>query len=130
MRITIGRITAITLTLLTCNRHVLAAGDAAYVKLLEPKPLIEGHKVVILFPPGHPALKAGAGADQEEKFNMSKGRVASVTNIHNPSLELYLAPAENPMCPILFGSMFHSFAFARTTRMARCVSSSASVADP
>ena len=80
-----------------------AGGEAGAVKLLEPKPLTAGHKVVTLFPPGHPALKAGPGSDQEEKFNMSNGRVGSVTNIHNPSIELYLAPPEkaNGMSVIL-----------------------------
>ena len=79
------------------------AGGAPAVKLLEPKPLIAGHKVVTLFPPGHPALKAGAGWDQDEKFNMSGTRVLSATNIHNPSIELYLAPPEkaNGMSVIL-----------------------------
>jgi acetyl esterase/lipase len=67
---------------------------AAPVKLLEPRPLTEGHKVVPLFAPGHPALKALAGADQEEKFTVQNGRVAKVNNIHNPSIELYLAPPE------------------------------------
>lgn len=68
-----------------------AKADAAPVKLREPKPLIEGHQVVTLFPPGHPALKALAGFEEDEKFNGAPGKVNSVTNIHNPSLELYLA---------------------------------------
>lgn len=62
--------------------------------LLEPKPLTAGHKVVVLFPPGHPALKAGPGSDQEENFKMGKDRPNAVTNIHNPSIELYLAPPD------------------------------------
>ena len=70
-----------------------SAADAP-VTLLEPKPLTAGHKVVTLFPPGHPTLKAGPGSDQEEKFAMGGGRVSAVTNIHNPSIELYLAPAD------------------------------------
>src|SRR5947208_11932171 len=79
------------------------APPPAEVKLLEPKPLTAGHKVVTLFPPGHPALKPLAGYDQEEKFKISNGRVAAVTNIHNPSIELYLAPPEkaNGMSVIL-----------------------------
>lgn len=64
------------------------------VKLLEPKPLTAGHKVVTLFPPGFPGFKLFKGADQEETFNMGGGRVGSVINIHNPSIELYLAPPE------------------------------------
>ena len=73
--------------------QAFAADDLA-VRLLEPKPLIAGHTVVPLFPPGHPALKTLEGSDQEEKFNIGKGRVNSVTNIHNPSIELYLADPE------------------------------------
>jgi acetyl esterase/lipase len=71
-----------------------AAAPPSHFTLLQPKPLIAGHEVITLFPPGHPALKALAGYDQEEKFAMSNGRVAAVTNIHNPSIELYLAPPE------------------------------------
>src|SRR5437016_3912587 len=75
------------------------AAAPAVVKLADPKPLTAGHQVVTLFPPGHPALKSLAGSDQEENFKPGKGpdgspRVAAVTNIHNPSIELYLAPPE------------------------------------
>jgi endo-1,4-beta-xylanase len=63
-------------------------------KLLEPKPLSAGHKVVTLFPPGHPALKAGPGSDRDEDFKAGKDRPNAVTNIHNPSIELYLAPPD------------------------------------
>lgn len=78
-------------------RHVMAADAPAAspgVKFLEPRPLTAGHQVVTLFPPGHPALKPLAGYDQEEKFAGGQGRVGAVTNIHNPSIELYLAPPD------------------------------------
>lgn len=80
-----------------------ADADAPPAKLLDPKPLTAGQKVVTLFPPGHPALRAGPGSDQPENFKMSGDRVQAVTNIHNPSLELYLAPADkaNGMSVIL-----------------------------
>jgi endo-1,4-beta-xylanase len=73
--------------------------DGSAIKLLDPKPLTPGHQVVTLFPPGHPALKALAGCDQDEVFKPGKDsagnpRVAAVTNIHNPSIELYLAPPD------------------------------------
>jgi pimeloyl-ACP methyl ester carboxylesterase len=73
------------------------------VKLLDPKPLTAGHVVVTLFPPGHPALKALTGFDQEEKFTKWGAGVGKVENIHNPSIELYLAPPEkaNGMSVIL-----------------------------
>ena len=72
-----------------------SAASAQSAKLLEPKPILEGDKVVTLFPPGHPALKQLDGYDQPEKFNLSKGanpHVLNITNIHNPSIELQLPP--------------------------------------
>ncbi len=95
---------------LLANRAATAGEPAAPpepaapdVKLVEPKPLMAGHKVVTLFPPGYPGFKLLKGADQEETFNMGGTRVASVINIHNPSIELYLAPPEkaNGMSVIL-----------------------------
>ncbi|HEX5243148.1 MAG TPA: alpha/beta hydrolase [Tepidisphaeraceae bacterium] len=73
------------------------------LKLLEPKPITPGHVVVTLFPPGHPALRAGKNFDKEEVMTGRNGRVSNVTNIHNPSIELYLAPPEkaNGMAMIL-----------------------------
>jgi acetyl esterase/lipase len=67
--------------------------------LPEPKPLVPGAKVVTLWPAGSPFLRPTPlppGYDQPEKFNLSKGqpgRVQSVENIHNPSIEVHLAPA-------------------------------------
>lgn len=67
------------------------------VVLLEPKPLVPGAKVVTLWPKGSPALRAMPGSDQPEQFNTPKDhpeRVQSVANIHNPSIELHLAPKD------------------------------------
>jgi acetyl esterase/lipase len=67
------------------------------LKLLEPKPLIPGAKVVTLWPAGSPMLKALPGWDKPEVFNLAKGRtdrVESVVNIHNPSIEVHLAPPD------------------------------------
>jgi endo-1,4-beta-xylanase len=85
--------TAAIISIFLVAARVLPAEEPV-VQLLEPKPLTKGHEVVTLFPPGHPALKALKGSDQEENFKGSPGRVASVTNIHNPSIELYLADPE------------------------------------
>src|SRR2546423_2070886 len=78
------------------------AADAP-VKLIEPKPLNAGHKVIPIFPAGHPALKALDGADKEEIWTARDGHVAKVNNIHVPTLELYPAPADkaNGMSVIL-----------------------------
>jgi len=65
--------------------------------LAEPRPLVPGAKVVTLWPKGSPALRALPGYDKPEQFNMSKGkpdRVQSVVNIHNPSIEVHLAPPD------------------------------------
>ena len=95
MRYAFALFTALCVAPLASADPSAGTGDAPAIKLLDPKPLSPGHKVVTLFPPGHPALKALAGADKEEKFNLNKeGKIQSVVNIHNPSIELYLAPPE------------------------------------
>ena len=67
------------------------------LKLLEPKPLVPRAKVVTLWPAGSPMLRPLVGWDKPEVFNRSKGRtdrVESVVNIHNPSIEVHLAPPD------------------------------------
>ena len=70
------------------------AGGAAPLEIPEPKPLVPGAQVITLWPKGSPALRALPGYDQPERFNLAKGnpgRVQSVVNIHNPSIEVHLA---------------------------------------
>ncbi len=77
--------------------HADDSSPAVEQKLLEPKPILEGDKVVALYPPGDPALKRLSGYDKPEKFNLSNGadrRVLNITNIHNPSIELQLPPPD------------------------------------
>src|SRR5271154_1300028 len=65
--------------------------------LLEPKPLVPDAKVVTLWPKGSAALRALAGYDKPEIFNVAKDkpeRVQTVENIHNPSIEVHLAPSD------------------------------------
>lgn len=62
--------------------------DAAYA----PQPILPGGIVVTLFPPTSPYLKADR-VREAEKYNMSQavpGRISSIVNIHNPSLEVHL----------------------------------------
>jgi endo-1,4-beta-xylanase len=50
-----------------------------------------------LWPAGSPALKALAGSDKPEQVTFSKDhpdRAQSVVNVHNPSLEIHLAPPD------------------------------------
>lgn len=58
-----------------------------------PRPLVAGATVITLWPAGSPSLKA---TDATERFTMTAGqpdRVQKVVDIHNPSIELHLAPA-------------------------------------
>jgi acetyl esterase/lipase len=59
-----------------------------------PLPLEPGGNVMVLWPPGSPTLK---GFDQKEVVTYSKqhpGFIQKVVNIHNPSIEIHLAPAD------------------------------------
>ena len=72
-------------------------GPAVAPVFLEPKPLVEGATVVTLWPAGSPQLRALAGYDQPEKFQLSKSQpptVQVVTNVHNPSIEVHLPPPD------------------------------------
>lgn len=63
------------------------ATDAPYA----PTAILPGGIVVTLFPPGSPYLKADK-VREAEVYNMSSavpGRVSSIVNIHNPSIEIH-----------------------------------------
>jgi endo-1,4-beta-xylanase len=56
-----------------------------------PQPILPGGVVVPLYPAGSPFLKAER-ISEAEKYNMSQsvpGRIGSIINIHNPSLEFH-----------------------------------------
>src|SRR5205814_870130 len=76
---------------------VAATAAEPVASLPAPQPLTPGAKVVTLWPAGSPMLKALEGSDKPEELRMSKGpdaRVQSVVNVHNPSIEVHLAPAD------------------------------------
>lgn len=61
--------------------------DAPYA----PQPILQGGVVLPLYPPGSPFLKADR-VREAEQYNMSRsvpGRIASIVNIHNPSIEVH-----------------------------------------
>jgi len=63
------------------------ANDAGYA----PQPILPGGVVVPLYPPGSPFLKAER-VREAEQYNMSQavpGRINSIVNIHNPSIEVH-----------------------------------------
>ena len=56
-----------------------------------PQPILQGGVVVPLFPPGSPFLKTDH-IREPEQYNMSQsvpGRINSIVNIHNPSIEVH-----------------------------------------
>jgi acetyl esterase/lipase len=59
-----------------------------------PQAILPGGIVVPIFPPGSPLLKADR-LREPEVYNMTggvPGRIASIVNIHNPSVELHRVP--------------------------------------
>ncbi len=64
------------------------ATDAPYA----PQPILPGGIVIPLYAPGSPFLKADR-VREAEQYNMSQtvpGRIGSIVNIHNPSIEVHL----------------------------------------
>lgn len=62
-----------------------------------PPPIMQGGEVVALYPPGSPFLNA-ARAGEAEQNNMAKGvpgRIQSIVNIHNPSIEVHVVDPSN-----------------------------------
>ena len=62
--------------------------DAAYA----PQPILPGGVVIPLYPAGSPFLK-GEKVREAEVYNMSAvvpGRISSIVNIHNPSIEVHV----------------------------------------
>jgi acetyl esterase/lipase len=63
------------------------ANDAPYA----PAPILPGGVVIALYPPGSPYLKMER-IREPEQYNMSQtvpGRINSIVNIHNPSIEVH-----------------------------------------
>jgi len=57
-----------------------------------PQPILQGGTVLTLYPPDSPYLKKER-IREAEKYNLSKdvpGRISSIVNIHNPSIEVHL----------------------------------------
>jgi endo-1,4-beta-xylanase len=57
-----------------------------------PQPILQGGIVLPLFPPDSPYLKKER-IHEAEKYNLNKdvpGRISSIVNIHNPSIEVHL----------------------------------------
>jgi endo-1,4-beta-xylanase len=62
-----------------------------------PPPILPGGVVLPLYPPGSPFLKADR-VHEAEQYNMSTavpGRISSIVNIHNPSIEVHTVERGN-----------------------------------
>ena len=68
-----------------------------------PAPLQQGAVVVPLWPADKLTVKGDGGPEVFQRSQANSARVQSVTNIHNPSIELHLAPPDkrNGMAVIL-----------------------------
>jgi acetyl esterase/lipase len=72
---------------------LLAVSASAQTTPFTPPPIVHGGQVVPLYPPGSPFLNASKVGEPEQN-NMAKGvpgRVQSIVNIHNPSIEFHPA---------------------------------------
>ncbi len=61
----------------------------------QPEPILKGGEVIPLYPPDSPFLKKERIAEPEKyntTFEKDPGKIVNVLNIHNPSIEVHLAP--------------------------------------
>lgn len=64
---------------------------SAVAQVSTPPPILQGGEVIALYPPDSPLLKT-ARVTEPEQYNRSQvvpGRISSVVNIHNPSIEFH-----------------------------------------
>jgi endo-1,4-beta-xylanase len=76
----------------TCSIALLVSAGAAVAEPRSPQPILQGGVVVPLYPPGSPRLKADR-LGEAETLTTSKtvpGRITSIVNIHNPSIEVHV----------------------------------------
>src|SRR5881394_2688814 len=74
---------------------LLVSGSLVAQAPFAPQPILQGGQVIALFPPGSPFLKAER-VGEAETLNMMKGvpgRIQSIVNIHNPSIEVHVVDA-------------------------------------
>jgi len=96
-RVLLASLICATVTSLALAQVAPPASESAPPTFLPPQPIVPNAKVVTLWPAGSPALRALKDYDKPERFNMTRGqagRVQSIVNIHNPSIELHLAPPD------------------------------------
>ena len=82
---------ALAMILLPFLAIAFSAAQNTQQSAAAPLPILPGGLVVPLYPPGSPFLNS-ARVHEAEQFNMSQsvpGRINSIVNIHNPSIEVH-----------------------------------------
>src|SRR6185436_10926477 len=77
---------------LACVALLLVCASLNAQTAVAPQPILQGGQVIPLFPPNSPFLKAER-VSEAEVLNMMKGvpgRIQSIVNIHNPSIEVHV----------------------------------------
>jgi len=77
-----------------CAASIVMAGVGSRAQTpapFQPQPILTGGQIVILFPPDSPYLNKARIAEPEQitMTNGVPGRIQSIVNIHNPSLEFH-----------------------------------------
>jgi acetyl esterase/lipase len=86
------RLVAISLLIVAASK--LAVADEPAKSLVVPAPLESGAIVVPLWPADKLMIKGDGGPETLSPTPGKPERIQNVTNIHNPSIELHLAPPE------------------------------------
>ncbi len=66
-----------------------------FAEPFQPEPIIEGGEIIPLYPPDSPFLKKERISEPEDynsTFGKKPDKIINVLNIHNPSIEIHLAP--------------------------------------
>src|SRR6476659_8500055 len=77
-----------------CAATIVMAGVGSGAQTpapFQPQPILTGGQIVILFPPDSPYLNKARIAEPEQitMTNGVPGRIQSIINIHNPSIEFH-----------------------------------------
>jgi len=86
-------LSSIAVMLLVTDGRSAMAQAAGFV----PQPILPGGQIVTLFPPDSPYLKRDRIAEPEQN-NLQRtvpGRIQSIVNIHNPSIEVHVVDPSN-----------------------------------
>jgi len=92
-----GRIAVMATTMMQLATAAGAQSAAPAGAGFVPQPILPGGQIVTLFPPDSPHLKREriAEAEQNNLQRTVPGRIQSIVNIHNPSIEVHVVDPSN-----------------------------------